>query len=59
MFLIYFVYLYLIDTKINKIKVIDTYKNEINFVTLTKFDIVLNLFTLYKNYYMFIASFFE
>jgi hypothetical protein len=59
MFLIYFVYLYLIDTKINKIKVIDTYKNEINFVTLTKFDIVLNIFTLYKNYYMFIASFFE
>jgi hypothetical protein len=59
MFLIYFVYLYLIDTKINKIKVIDTYKNKINFVILTKFDIVLNLFTLYKNYYMFIASFFE
>jgi len=59
MFLIYFVYLYLIDTKINKIKVIDTYKNEINFVTLTKFDIALNIFTLYKNYYMFIASFFE
>jgi hypothetical protein len=38
--------------------VIDSYKNEINFVTLTKFDIALNLFTLYKNYYMFIASFF-